>query len=99
MLVDMTHKTAAKAAIARLVASRGRDPGMAAWGVQDAQEALNLKTGDTRTVWAKKRYALGVARNGERVSNRRWSEYTDEVRLLATVIADLADAAIGFTAD
>jgi hypothetical protein len=94
MLVNHTHKKAAKAALALTVASRKWDTRWAAQGVAEAAASMGLQLGDMGSLNALTRYADGVAERGERASNRRWAQYPTEVQTLARKLANAAEAAI-----
>jgi hypothetical protein len=88
-IVNNVHKRAAKAAVARLVVHYGCDPGYAAWGVAGGVMEHGLQVGDLGSVSALTRYAAGVARQGEKVSNRQWDQY-GEIRALADKLVSVA---------
>lgn len=88
MLVNSTDKQAAKAALGLAVSTRGWNPEYAAAGVAAAAARLGLQLGDMGSFNALTRYAYGVAEKGERVSNRRWSEYPGVVQQLAYRLAN-----------
>jgi len=92
MLVNSTHKQAAKAALGLLVATRGWDPRWAGQAVAESAAKLGLQIGDMGTRSALTRYAYGVKEQGERASNRRWPQYPSEVQRLATRLANGTDA-------
>jgi len=94
MLVNYTHKQAAKAALGLLVATRGQDPRWAAQGVAESAATLGLQLGNLGTRDALTQYAYGVQEKGQQVSNRRWTQYAGEVQQLATQLANSSDAMV-----
>ena len=80
-IVNNEHKKAAKAAVARLVVHYGAHPSIAGWSVAGAIMDAGLQPGDLGSVGALTRYARGVARQGEKASNRQWEGY-GEIRTL-----------------
>ena len=80
-VVNDTHKKAAKAAVARLVVHYGAHHSIAGWSVAGAIIDNGLQVGDLGSVGALTRYAAGVERQAEKVSNRQWEGY-GEIRAL-----------------
>ena len=86
MFANDVHKQAAKAALARLVV-QGGDSRIVVLAVAEASVTLGLQLGDLSSYAALQKYADGVAAKGERVSNRKWSSYSQSVRIVVDQIA------------
>ena len=94
MVVNNTHKQAAKAALGLMVATRGAHPELAGLGVGEAAVTMGLQLGDMDSASALVHYAYGVQTQGERVSNRKWAQYPQAVKRLAYQVANQAAAEI-----
>ena len=94
MLCNASHKQAVKAALGLIVASRGHSAAYAALAVFEGAVSLELNPGDMGPLPEMHRYACGVSRKEEAVSNRQWGRYPADVQRLATLIADLGESAL-----
>jgi hypothetical protein len=93
-LVNSVDKRIAKAALGLLVATRGIPPVWAADGVAEVAARIGLQLGDLGNLTALTAYASGVQEKGERVSNRRGTQYPQPIAQAARKLADSAVAAI-----
>jgi hypothetical protein len=87
MMVNSTHKKAAKAALAILVASRDCAPEYAATFVAEVAGAMSLELGDMGNIRSLNAYAESIR---GRSSNRKWGDYAS-FNSLAHKIADEAE--------
>ena len=94
MLVDYSHKRAAKAAVALLVVHSEADPRLVGPAVGEAAANQGLQLGNLGSASELMRYACGVQANGEGVSNRKWGRYPTDVRRTAYALAQEAKALI-----
>lgn len=93
-MVNVVDKRVAKATLGLLVATRGLSPMWAAQGVEVAAAKLGLQLGDLSSLRALDAYANGVADKGEKVSNRKWAEYSQAVQKAAFQLANAAEHAL-----
>ena len=92
-LVNNVHKQAVKASVARMVV-KGHSPRYIALAVNDVVRQMALEVGDLQDVRSLQQYAEGVERNGERVSNRKWEHYPQNVQFLRSSIVCRAEAMV-----
>lgn len=89
-IVNAQDKMAAKAALGLLVATRGLSPHFASEAVEIVAAQTGMQLGDLSTIQALSKYAYGVREKGEKVSNRKWSQYPGAVQQAARVLANKA---------
>jgi hypothetical protein len=84
-IVNMVHKKAVKAAAARMVV-KGTDPRLVGWSLAGAVMEHELEVGDLSSTGELTRYAAGVSRKAEKVSNRQWDQYHEFNKLVGELV-------------